>query len=183
MESLRNQFLIAMPSMQDPNFSRTVTLVCQHGAEGALGIVINRPTQLNLGEVLEQMHVSGGDPASLDRPVFHGGPVQMERGFVIHDGPGWESTLVVGEDLALTTSQDVLAAIAGATGPRHYLVALGYAGWGAGQLEHEISQNAWLNGPANTQLIFETPADGCWEAATRHLGVDPALLSSEAGHA
>jgi len=183
MESLANQFLIAMPGMADPNFARSVTFICQHDDSGALGIVINRPADLRLGEMLRQLNFPAA-AAVARQPVYNGGPVHGERGFVLHEDVGeWESTLPVGEDLALTTSQDILRAVGEGRGPRRFLVALGYAGWGGGQLEREITANAWLNGPADPDVIFDAPLETRWAAAARLLGVDLGRVSSEAGHA
>lgn len=182
--SLRNHFLIAMPGLADPNFSHTVTYICDHNDEGALGIVINRPMELTLGEVLEHMEIQHSDHVDPSVAVYLGGPVQSERGFLLHTPVGaWSSSLCVTDDIALTTSRDILTSIAHGEGPRDYLLALGYAGWGAGQLEHEIAQNAWLSGPADTQILFKMATDERWAAAAGLLGVDLNLLTSEAGHA
>ena len=158
---LTNHFLIAMPSLADPNFSRTVTYLCEHTAEGALGIVINRPTDIRLGELLAHLKLPSPPEEVARRPVFLGGPVQRDRGFVLHRPLGrWESSLKIADDIALTTSKDILAAIARAEGPQDYLIALGYAGWGPGQLEAEMAENAWLSGPASADVIFgESSAD------------------------
>lgn len=181
---LTNHFLIAMPSLADPNFSRTVTYLCEHTAEGALGIVINRPTDIRLGELLAHLKLPSPPEEVARRPVFLGGPVQRDRGFVLHRPLGrWESSLKIADDIALTTSKDILAAIARAEGPQDYLIALGYAGWGPGQLEAEIAANAWLSGPADVDLIFDGPTEMRWQAAAALLGVDLALLSSHVGHA
>ncbi|MES0874022.1 YqgE/AlgH family protein [Sinimarinibacterium thermocellulolyticum] len=180
---LRNQFLVAMPSLDDENFSHTVSLVCEHSDSGAIGLVINRPTELLLTEVMEQMGLEheGVDARAI---VFWGGPVQPERGFVIHGDPGgWESSIALGDELYVTTSRDVLRAIGKGEGPREYVVALGYAGWGAGQLESEILHNAWLHTPVDQQILFRTPPPLRWAAATKLLGVDVSQLSGEAGHA
>ena len=181
---LSNQFLIAMPSLDDPNFSRTVTLVCAHSEEGAMGLVLNRPTDLTLGEVLGQMDLHCDDPALNGRRVLQGGPVQCERGFVLHRPVGdWEAEMRVAEDLGVTASRDILAAMAAGQGPRESLVLLGYAGWGAGQLEREVAENAWLSGPVDQSVIFDTPYEQRWECAARLLGVDVERLSGQAGHA
>lgn len=183
-ESLVNQLLIAMPGMADPNFSSTVTLICEHNDEGALGIVINRPLNLRLGSLFEQLHVGNPDPAALDHPVMMGGPVGPERGFVLHDSSHrYENSLAVSSDICLTLSRDVIDALAGGRGPQKSLVALGYAGWGAGQLEAEMLANAWLNVAATPAIVFDLPFADRWAAAARALGVDLALLSPEAGHA
>lgn len=182
--SLINQFLIAMPGLRDPNFFHTVTYICEHSAEGTLGIVINRPSQVVLRDVLQHMDVSANDPSIAQQTVYRGGPVQTERGFVLHSPPGdWDSTLKITDDIALSTSRDVLENIAQGKGPKRSLVALGYAGWGAGQLEQELAQNAWLSGPADTAILFDLPHEQRWHAAAALLGVDLSLLSHDAGHA
>lgn len=181
--TLKNQFLIAMPSLDDDHFSQTVSLLCEHSDEGAIGLVINRPTDLRLAHMLEQL---GLDHERIDSEaiVYWGGPVQPERGFVIHTPPGgWESSLQLDSDLYITTSRDILQAISSGEGPQQYCVVLGYAGWGAGQLEDEILHNAWLNTPASRQILFEVPPAKRWQAATRLLGVDVSQLAGGAGHA
>jgi putative transcriptional regulator len=182
--NLTNHFLIAMPSLRDPNFSRTVTYICEHSERGAMGIVLNRPSELSLGDVLQHMKIQDA-PAELGRqPVYLGGPVEGERGFVLHTTTTpWTSTLKVTDEISITTSRDILEAMARGTGPRRFLVALGYAGWAGGQLEGELQDNAWLSGPASERIIFDLPADERWTAAARLLGVDLTLISSEAGHA
>jgi putative transcriptional regulator len=182
--SLANHFLIAMPNLRDPNFARSVTLICEHSSEGAMGIVINRSTDLRLADVLEQMDINGGTSQHRDTPVYLGGPVQNNRGFVLHEPLGkWESTLAVTQSLGVSTSRDILVALAENRGPQRCLLALGYAGWSAGQLEREIGENTWLSGPADHQILFDTPAEARWGAAAKHLGVNLAALSGEAGHA
>lgn len=182
--SLKNQLLIAMPSLEDPNFSRTVTYICEHGEHGAMGIVLNRPTDLRLTDVLRHMEIEGGLGAAGEQIVYLGGPVEEERGFVLHTHTDpWDSTLAIDDSISITTSRDILEAMARGEGPASTLVALGYAGWGAGQLERELQDNAWLSGPAENAILFELPAEERWEAAARLLGVDVHLLSSEAGHA
>jgi putative transcriptional regulator len=182
--SLTHQLLIAMPSMLDPNFARSVALVCQHDANGALGIVINRITPLTVGDVLSQLGIAVENPALAAAPVHQGGPVQPERGFVLHDGdPAYEASLAIAPGLNLTTSRDVLEALAAGRGPRRALLALGYAGWGAGQLESELRDNAWLTVDADHDLIFDLPIGARWERAARLVGVDIARLSGEAGRA
>lgn len=181
---LTHHFLIAMPSLADPNFSRTVTYLCQHDSEGALGIVINRPTDVRLGELLEHLKLTSANPTVTERPILLGGPVQRERGFVLHrDNRDWDASMHVADDIVLTTSKDILAAIAGDSGPDAYVVALGYAGWGPGQLEQEMAENAWLNGPASAEILFELPFEQRWQAAASLLGVDLSLLSTTAGRA
>jgi len=182
--SLSNHFLIAMPGLKDPNFSRTVTYVCEHTEHGAMGIVINRPMDIRLGEVLEQLDIEPAVAGVADTQVYLGGPVQTDRGFVIHSGPvEYDSTLAVTQDIRVTTSRDVLEAIANGEGPAHTLIALGYAGWGSGQLEEELSANAWLSGPADADIIFSRSPGERWLAAAQLLGIDLNLLSGDAGHA
>lgn len=184
VQSLANHFLIAMPALADPNFSRTVTYLCDHNPEGAMGLVINRPLELTLGELMEHIDVRISDAAIAARTVFQGGPVQNERGFVLHRPLGsWEASLAITADIGITMSRDIVEAIARGAGPQQYLVALGYAGWGAGQLEDEMAANAWLNGPATPDIIFDQPAEQRWDAAAALLGVDLSLLSSDVGHA
>ena len=181
---LNNQFLIAMPGMDDPNFAQTVTLVCEHSARGALGIIINRPLTMDLGEVFEQLGLDASQSQVSRQNVLLGGPVQTDRGFVLHSpGAGFESTLPVSEKLHLTTSRDILDALASGKGPERAIVALGYAGWEAGQLEEEMARNAWLTVPVDENLLFDVPAEERWQAAGRLLGINLLHLSSDAGHA
>jgi putative transcriptional regulator len=180
---LKNQFLVAMPSMEDEHFSHTVSLLCEHNDKGAVGLVINRPTDLVLTAMLEQMGLTH-DKIGEDQPIYWGGPVQPERGFVVHREPGgWESCLQVQDDLYITTSRDILTAIGAGEGPKEYLVTLGYAGWGAGQLEDEIMLNSWLNTPVDAAVLFNLPPRDRWQAATRLLGVDVTQFTGTAGHA
>jgi len=182
-EYLSNQFLIAMPALEDENFNHSVTLLCEHSDQGALGLIINRPLQLKLTEMLDQMDLPRG-ALDQDSSIYWGGPVAPERGFVIHEGAGaWDSTMAVGGNLYITTSRDILKAIGEGRGPKNYFVALGYAGWSAGQLENEILSNSWLNTPVDSAILFRTPASERWKLATRLLGVDPTQLGGEAGHA
>jgi putative transcriptional regulator len=181
---LTNQFLIAMPGMDDPNFAQTVTLVCEHSERGALGIIINRPLTMDLGEVFEQLGLDASQSQVSRQSVLLGGPVQTDRGFVLHSpGAGFESTLPVSERLHLTTSRDILDALASGHGPARAIVALGYAGWDAGQLEDEMARNAWLTVPVDVSLLFDVPAEDRWQAAGRLLGINLLHLSSDAGHA
>ncbi|MDO9422621.1 MAG: YqgE/AlgH family protein [Methylobacter sp.] len=180
---LTNQFIIAMPNLADPNFFHTVAYLCQHNEDGALGIVINRSTNMKLGEIFKQMDIDVTSPAAAEMPIFAGGPVQQERGFVVHTSGGdWHATMAVSEAISLTTSRDVLEAIAAGVGPEQYLIALGYAGWGAGQLEKEIMDNAWLNTPCGKQVIFDTPVNLRWSAAADQIGIDINQLTAPAGH-
>ena len=182
--NLTNQFLIAMPTLADPNFHRTVTYMCAHSDEGAMGIVINRPTELKLADVLDQMSIPLSDDTVSDMPVLQGGPVCRERGFVLHQPAGeWDSTLRVSDEIGIATSRDILSEIAEGRGPEHSLIALGYAGWGAGQLEQEVLDNAWLSGPISNTILFDLPYEERWASAARLLGVDPERLSGQVGHA
>ena len=182
--NLTNHFLIAMPALDDPNFARTVTYVCAHNEDGAMGIVINRPLDMDLGEVLQQLDLETADPQINAQPIYAGGPVHRDRGFIIHrPAQDFGSTLRVTEDISVSTSRDILAAIARGDGPPDTLIALGYAGWGAGQLEQEILQNAWLSGPATFDLLFHSPVERRWNDAAALLGIDLTLLSGEVGHA
>lgn len=181
--NLTHHFLIAMPAMADPYFSKTVTYICEHNEQGALGVVINRPTDITLENLLEQI---GLTPDREARPlsVYFGGPVQTDRGFVLHQPVGsWQSTMAVRDEVGLTTSKDILQAVARGEGPQHMLVTLGYSGWAAGQLEQEIAQNAWLTVKAAPQIIFEMPPEERLPAAMKLLGIDFASLSDDAGHA
>ncbi len=181
---LAGHFLIAMPSMQDPHFRDTVTLLCAHNADGALGVVVNRPTKLAMADLLGQMEIKVAAPEVLQQPVFYGGPVSGEHGFVLHTlGREWNHSLKVGEDFALTTSRDILDALARGEGPRYWRLTLGYAGWSAGQLESEIAANAWLTVAATPALLFETPPEALLDAALAQLGISRHALSSQAGHA
>jgi putative transcriptional regulator len=181
---LTGQLLIAMPLMVDPNFHRTVTYICEHSEQGALGLVINRPLGIELSEIFDQLSMTPRDPELASQPILRGGPVQIERGFVVH-GPEqtWETTANVTDEVKVTTSQDILTAMSHGDGPTQAMVALGYAGWGAGQLEYEINENSWLSVPATTQLLFDTPFEERWESAAALLGIDLATLSPDAGHA
>jgi putative transcriptional regulator len=182
---LNNQLLVAMPTLADPNFSHSVTLVCEHNERGALGLVINRPLEMRMSEVLEQLSLETSDAGLRDMPVLAGGPVQRDRGFVLHrPGPqGWESTMRVSDTLHVTTSRDVLAAMAKGEGPRQAVIALGYAGWEAGQLDEELLQNAWLTVPCDESLVFELPFEQRWHAAARLLGIELSRISTQAGRA
>ena len=182
--SLANHLLVALPSLADPNFARSVVLLCQHDAGGAMGIVVNRASEYRLGEVLEQIGLQGGDPALREQAVLGGGPVHPERGFVLHDGGhAWDSSLEIAESLRITTSRDVLEAMATGAGPERALVALGCASWGAGQLEHELGENSWLTVPADAELLFALPLEARWQAAAGRIGVDLARIADYAGHA
>ncbi len=182
--NLTHHFLIAMPAMQEGFFAGTLTYVCEHNENGALGIVVNRPISLTLGELFSQVNIPLNQPRLVKMPVHFGGPVQTERGFVLHDTPGnWESTLRINDKLALTTSKDILEAMSAGRGPRNMIVTLGYAGWDQGQLEHEITENTWLTVPASEHILFDLPAEERLAAAMALLGVDYASLAEGAGHA
>jgi putative transcriptional regulator len=182
--NLTQHFLIAMPAMADPHFAKSLTFVCEHNDQGALGIVVNRPIEMNLHALLEQVSIAPETDAYKSVAVHFGGPVQVDRGFVLHTPLGdWQSTLKVTPELGLTTSKDILEAVARGAGPRQILVTLGYAGWAPGQLEHELAQNAWLTVQATPEVIFDLPADERLAAAMSLLGVDYAKLSDTAGHA
>lgn len=181
---LANQLIIASPALDDPNFARSVALICQHDGEGAMGVLINRPSEYTLGEVLEQMHLQTLDAALRDQRVLSGGPVHPERGFVLHDDArNWDSTMEVAQGLYLTTSRDILEAMAAGQGPEHAIVTLGCAGWGAGQLEFELGENAWLTAPAAAEVLFDMPLEQRWQAAGGLIGVDMTLLTDYSGHA
>ncbi len=181
---LTNQLLIAMPTMGDPNFAQTVALVCAHGPRGARALIVNKPLPMRIGEIFEQLEIEIEAGAVTERKVLRGGPMQTDRGFVVHTAGGhWDSTLRVSERLQVTTSRDVLAAIARGEGPDDAIVALGYAGWDGGQLENEIRANAWLSAPVDRGILFDLPYDARWEAAGRLLGVDLTRISPLSGNA
>jgi len=182
--SFANQLLIALPTLADPHFARSVTLICQHDADGAMGVVVNRASDYTLGEVLQQMGIQTADPTLPEQRVLAGGPVHPERGFVLHDGePRWDSTLAVAEGLSVTTSRDILEAIARGEGPAHATIALGCAGWGAGQLEQELAENSWLTAPVQPGILFDLPLDQRWQAAAGQIGVDLMRMAGHVGHA
>jgi putative transcriptional regulator len=181
---LTNQFLVAMPAMTDANFAQTVTFIWEHNDDGALGIIINRPLQMRLAEVFEQLKLPMSPGVDGVQPVLQGGPVQTDRGFVVHHvGGDWEHTRRISSNIQVTTSPDILKAMALGTGPSTAIVALGYAGWGPGQLEGELTQNAWLTVPCDERILFDTPFEKRWQAAGRLLGIDVATISPQAGHA
>jgi len=183
-DSLSNQLLIAMPGMADPNFNSTVTLVCEHNDEGALGIIINRPMNMKLEGLFEQLDVDDPDESMASHPVLIGGPVARERGFVLHNpGTDFESSISVSPDVQLTLSRDVIDAMATGDGPDKSLVALGYAGWDAGQLEAEMLANTWLTVPASPDVIFDVPFADRWTVAAQIIGIDISQISPDAGHA
>lgn len=186
--SLTNHFIIAMPSLNDPNFEKSVSYICEHNDEGAMGIVINRPSELRFADLCEQLEIKITDTDTSNYPIFYGGPVETERGFILHSPLGeWESTLEVTKDIGLTMSQDIIQAIAEGydsnnTPPEHFIITLGYAGWSEDQIEDEISENVWLNVPASQHILFETPTEQCWTAAAATLGINLQQLSTDIGH-
>jgi len=181
---LTGHFIIAMPSLMDPYFDQTVTFICEHDENGAFGIVINRETDITLQEVLSEIDISSSDETANQKKLFIGGPVQQDRGFILHKPEKeWKSTLAVNDDISLTTSRDILEAIANGAGPKDNIIALGYAGWGPGQLEREFLENSWLSCPAEDQIIFNTPIEKRWQAAADIIGIDLNTISSDTGHA
>jgi len=180
-----HQCLIAMPAMADPRFAHTLTYIIKHDEEGAVGLIVNRPTELHLARLLKEINAEPSAPLRQpELPVLFGGPVNPQMGFVLHREAGnWSSTLPVADGIYVTSSRDILDAIAKGEGPQDYLVALGYAGWEPGQLEAEMAENAWLNCTADTDLLFDLPFEARWQASIHKLGIDPAFLASEAGHA
>jgi putative transcriptional regulator len=187
--NLTGQFLIAMPAMTDPYFSKTVTYICTHNRDGAMGVIINRSTDITVGKLFQQIQLEAESQAFLEKNVHFGGPVQIERGFILHEPhEEYDSTIVVNNTVALTTSKDILEATAQKNGPQKMLIALGYAGWTAGQLENELSQNTWLSlETTNTEqvysLIFNTSNSEKFDLAMRMMGLNLANLSDVAGHA
>jgi len=181
---LTGQLLIAMPNMRDPRFEKTVIYMCVHNAEGAVGLVLNRQIDsITFPQLLDQLQIDAGEPAP-DLPIHFGGPVEMGRGFVLHSADyGQTGTIMVGDLIGLTATVDILKDMAARRGPRNSLLALGYAGWGPGQLDDEIQQNAWLNVKADEALVFDSDLDTKWNRAIAKLGIDPSLLSGDAGHA
>ena len=189
-DHLANQFLIAMPGMVDPNFAGSVIYLFEHTERGAMGLVVNRPTEVDLATLFDKIELKLEIAPLLEQPVYFGGPVQVERGFVLHEpepNAAYSSSLVIPGGLTMTTSKDVLEAVASGTGPKKFLMTLGYAGWSAGQLEEEITLNGWMNVPLSRQqmadIIFDTPSSQRYERAMSHLGFDLSHLSGEAGHA
>ena len=194
-DNLTKQLLIAMPSMADPNFSRTVSLICEHSQQGAMGIIVNQPTTMFVDELLSSFiideegvntsHSSNSNYSlATHEPVYAGGPVHIDRGFILHDSDQqWQSTQMIDNDLNLTTSEDILIDIAQGKGPKNSLIALGYAGWGAGQLEQELAENSWLTVPYEADIVFNVPIEKRWQSAASKIGIDVNLISNQAGHA
>lgn len=182
--SLSEQLLIAMPGLQDGFFDRSVSLVCQHDEQGAMALMLNRDSEFNLGALFSQLNLACDIPELCTRVVLSGGPIRPERGFVLHEGFGsWDSSLQLDCGLAVSTSRDILEALAAGTGPKRFLVILGYAGWSAKQLEAELADNAWLHAPLSHEIIFDMPTGQRWQAAARQLGIDLPLISGQAGRA
>ncbi len=182
--SLTHHFLIAMPAMADPNFSRSLTYIAEHNEQGALGVIVNRPIDMTLASLFERVELPLEADHLAKQPVYFGGPVQTDRGFVLHRPPGeWHSTLVVNEEVGLTSSRDILQSVGHDGVPADILITLGYAGWSAGQLEQELVENAWLTVPADMAIVFDIPAEERLAAAMQKLGIDFANLSEVAGHA
>ncbi|MDP3212291.1 YqgE/AlgH family protein [Methylotenera sp.] len=187
--NLTGHFLIAMPNLTDPYFAKSVTFICTHNQDGAMGIVINRPTDMSYETLFEKINIKLEDTAIANDPVLYGGPVQPERGFVLHEPFGdWDSSITINEKTSLTTSKDILEAVAVGAGPKKLIFSLGYAGWTPNQLEQEIVQNSWLSVQAKdietlNKILFETPHEEQLNAAISLLGFDPAMLSDVAGHA
>ena len=210
MNSLENQLLIAMPSLGDPYFNKTVTYICEHNEEGAMGLIINLPVNITLADLLKQIEPDEGDKSenlsksskitksddlnditlvtdvtnSLEQLVLSGGPIAQQRGFVLHSSQsGWNSSLVLSKELMITTSKDILMSLGTQKAPEQFIVTLGYAGWGPGQLEQELQANSWLTTPADSEILFKTPIEQRWKKATEKLGIDVAHLSTDIGHA
>ncbi len=215
MKSLENQFLIAMPSLASDYFNKTVTYICEHNDEGAMGLIINMPVNITLHDLLKQIEQNDRDDAnkrancasdqhieqesaaknkgdtddtlvnsSLEQLVLSGGPISQNRGFVLHrTQPGWKSSLALSEDIMITTSKDILMALGTEKAPDQFMVTLGYAGWGPGQLEAELHANSWLTIDADSDILFNTPIEQRWQKATKKLGIDIAHLSTDVGHA
>ncbi|CAM3827491.1 hypothetical protein VA7868_01776 [Vibrio aerogenes CECT 7868] len=186
--NLANHFLVAMPGLNDPYFSHSVIYVCEHNESGAMGLMINAPIDITVEGMLKQVDVEPAYPQdqtqSLQKPVFNGGPVASDRGFILHrPGDYYESSVKMTDDLAVTTSKDILAVLGTSAEPSKYIVALGYSGWEAGQLETELAENSWLTIEADPDVIFDTPIHEKWNKALKKLGISPAQLSANAGHA
>lgn len=182
-ESLKNHFLISMPQLNDPNFQQTVTYICEHTAEGAMGIIINRPSKIDFTELANHLGIQINTPHLANEPIYNGGPVESERGFILHTSDKtWVNTLPVTEEVALSAALETLENIAHGEGPESFLISLGCAGWTAGQLEEEISNNVWLVCEADLDVLFNTPSDLQFSAATKVLGIDMNYLSSDVGH-
>ncbi|MCC5854506.1 MAG: YqgE/AlgH family protein [Idiomarina sp.] len=185
MNSLQNHFLVAMPGLDDPFFHRSVTYICEHNDEGAMGLIINQPVEMTVAQLLEQIEIEvPEDPRVASAMVLQGGPVGTDRGFVLHSPQdGWRSSLLLAQDIMITTSKDILVALGSDRAPKNYMLTLGYAGWEAGQLEQELTDNSWLTIEADADILFNTPIHERWAKATSRLGIDIWQVSSDAGHA
>tara|TARA_R110002073_G_scaffold68403_1_gene169964 strand:- start:80411 stop:81010 length:600 start_codon:yes stop_codon:yes gene_type:complete len=183
-DSLKHHFLIAMPQLEDPNFEHTLTYILEHNEEGAMGLTLNRPVDISFDDVLDDLGIDAETLLSRQHQVVAGGPVQTDAGFILHPAQEvpFSSSVPLQSGIWLTTSRDILEAIARGEGPAHSLMALGYAGWGAGQLEQEMAENIWLTVPASAEIIFDVPFAQRWQAAAKTIGVDIHLLSGQAGH-
>jgi putative transcriptional regulator len=184
ISSLKNYFLLAMPRMSDPNFSQSVVYLCEHGVDGAMGLIVNHQLDISVKAIFDQLDLEYEDKYA-DSLIFDGGPVQRDRGFILHKSceRKWESTLAISDDISLTASKDILSDIALGNGPEESLIALGYSSWEPGQLEKELSQNSWLTIPANSAIIFNTDCANRAGAAASSIGVDIDMLALDAGHA
>lgn len=184
MESLENHLLIAMPALKDSYFDKTVTYICEHNDEGAMGLIINVPVNVTVNDLLDQLEEDIPKSDNLTQLVLTGGPVSTDRGFVLHSPQnGWSSSLSLSDEVMITTSKDILMALGSEKAPEKFMVTLGYAGWGPGQLEEELQANTWLTTPSDSDILFNTPIEQRWQKATEKLGIDIAHLSSDVGHA
>ena len=185
LNSLQNHFLIAMPTMDDPYFARTVTYICEHNAEGAMGLIINQPVELTIASLLEKLEIVVPDHVNnLTAPVYSGGPLANDRGFVLHSPEqNWRSSVKLSDAVSITTSKDILEAMGQGNQPSDYLLTLGYAGWEAGQLERELAENSWLTIPAYSDILFHTPSNERWQKAVKKLGIQTWQLGPDVGHA
>lgn len=182
--NLKNHFLIAMPNLLDSNFQQSVTYICEHDEKGAMGLILTHSTNYLLGELLQQLKINCKATGIRQRKIMFGGPVEIQSGFILHRPPGnWQSTLHVTDEVAVTTSRDILEALAVGQGPQENIVTVGYAGWGPGQLEQELASNSWLTYPADVDMLFQTSPDQLWHTAAGALGIDLSLLSGDVGHA
>jgi len=185
--NLSNHFLVAMPGMKDPFFHRSVIYICEHNEEGAMGLIVNAPIDITVGGMLERVDVDSVHPQihkeSLEMPVLNGGPVSEDRGFILHEPKdSYQSSIQMTDQISVTTSKDILSVLGTEAEPRSYVVALGYSGWTAGQLEKELAENSWLTVEADPEVIFDTPVQDRWQKAVKMLGIDPGQLSVDAGH-
>ena len=184
MESLENHLLIAMPSLDDSYFNKTVTYICEHNDEGAMGLIINSPVNITLNELLAQLDADKEESPELSQQVLTGGPVSPDRGFVLHSPQkGWSSSLALSDEIMITTSKDILMSLGSEEAPEKFMVTLGYAGWGPGQLEQELQDNSWLTIPADSDILFNTPIEQRWKKSAEKIGINIAHLSSDVGHA